>query len=600
MKILVSCVPFDRGKSGISVYIRELTAALAARGHELTLIVEKDAVDHFPGFQKIVLPGFCRRAVFSMLYHLWILPFRINFRKYDMAIICAANRRAFCRYPVFTAAVVHDLSQYHVEAKYDRLRMFYIRRLLPRYVRKAQAPVAISRSTAADMTEYWHIPAGRISVIPDGLSVVGGGGDAGPWLRSHGISEPFVLYISRLEHPGKNHVNLIRAWNLLPPRLAERYDLVLAGSPWNGSDRIFQEAAMSPFSAHIHFPGFVASEMLPDLYRRAAGYVFPSFFEGFGLSLIEAMHFELPCCCSNTSSLKEIGEGAALLFDPGSAPDIADALTRLLTDETLRGELRAAGKRRAGEFTWDNAALSFAALDRRPRIFGVPCDNVTMEQALKRLDEIVEKRSGFAAFINAHCLNIACRDRDYAAILEKADAVWPDGSGVRLAGRLRGFPVPENVNGTDMFPLICSRPYRIYMLGAAPGVADTAMQKAKRLYPAAKFVGAAPGWFPDEAAERAVIAEINSLDPDILLVAMGVPLQEKWICRHRHELRCGAALAVGGLLDFVSERIPRAPLWMRRAGIEWCYRLYQEPVRLFRRYIIGNPLFILRVLFRRG
>ena len=81
---------------------------------------------------------------------------------------------------------------------------------------------------------------------------------------------------------------------------------------------------------------------------------------------------------------------------------------------------------------------------------------------------------------------------------------------------------------------------------------------------------------------------------------MGVPIQEKWIDRHRHELSCGAALAVGGLLDFISGRIPRAPLWMRRLGVEWCYRLCREPRRMFRRYVLGNPLFLLRVMLRRG
>ena len=238
-------------------------------------------------------------------------------------------------------------------------------------------------------------------------------------------------------------------------------------------------------------------------------------------------------------------------------------------------------------------------IDLRPVIFGVPCDNVTMAEALDKLDDLVHGRNGFAAFINAHCLNIACRDPEYRAVLEAADAVWPDGSGVKLAGRILGFRVPENVNGTDMFPLLCANPYRIYMLGAAPGVAETAMKKAAAAFPEAKFVGASPGFFADEADERAVIDRINALDPDVLLVAMGVPLQEKWIHRHRAELKCGVALAVGGLLDFVSGRIPRAPMWMRKCGIEWCYRLYREPVRLFRRYVIGNPLFVLRLLFRR-
>lgn len=601
MKILVSCVPFDGGKSGISVYIRHLTAALAAQGEKLTLIVEADAAEFFPGYDRIVLPRFCRRALFSMLYHLFVLPFRIRFRDYDMAILTAANRRAFCRYPIFTAAVVHDLSQYHIPTKYDRFRMFYIRHLLPHYVRKARAVVAISRSTAADLREYWRIPAAKIHVIPDGLSLPPeSGAEAASWLREKGVTRPYILYISRLEHPGKNHVNLIRAFNELPAEIADGFDLLLPGAPWSGADAVFAEAAASPRAKQIHFPGFVPSELLPDLYRRAACYVFPSFFEGFGLSLIEAMHYGTPCCCSATSSLGEIGEGAAELFDPESPGAIAAALAAVLGSPERREELRTAGLRRAAEFSWERAAAAFRELPRRPLILGVPCDNETMEEALERLDELARKRSGFAAFINAHCLNVAVSDPEYRAVLNRADAVWPDGSGVRLAGRILRFPVPENVNGTDMFPLIAAKPYRIYMLGAAPGVAELAMKKARERFPSAHFVGASHGYFADAAAERAAIERINAADPDILLVAMGVPRQELWIDRHRGELRCGVALAVGGLLDFVSERIPRAPAWMRRCGIEWCYRLYQEPVRLFRRYIIGNPLFVLRVWRSRG
>ena len=111
MKILFSCVPFDGGKSGISVYMKHLVDALSTQNQQLTLIVEADAVSFFPEYPKIVLPRCCRKALVSMLYHLFILPFRIRFRDFDMVILGAANRRAFCRYPIFTAAVVHDLSQ---------------------------------------------------------------------------------------------------------------------------------------------------------------------------------------------------------------------------------------------------------------------------------------------------------------------------------------------------------------------------------------------------------------------------------------------------------------------------------------------------------
>ena len=603
MRILVSCIPFDRGRSGISVYIRHVVSELARAGHELTLVIEPEAAEEpaFSGFPRIVAPRWTKRPALSMLWHLFILPRRIRPRDYDMAILCAANRRALRRYPVFTVAVVHDLSQYHVPTKYDRFRMFYIKHLLPHFVRKAQAVAAISRSTAADLERFWKIPRGRLHVIYNGLSVreERDRADLAPWLAGHGIDRPYILYISRLEHPGKNHVNLIRAYGMLPRELAERFELVLPGAEWSGSEAVFAAAAASPYAGNIRLTGFVDAELLPELYRHAACYVFPSFFEGFGLSLIEAMHYGVPCACSNCSSLGELGEGAALLFDPEQPAGIAAALEKLLVSEETRAELRAAGLKRAAEFSWEKTAAELTALAARPRVFGVPCDTVTMAAALDKLDGLVKKRGGFAAFVNAHCLNVACRDPEYRKVLESADAVWPDGSGVRLAGRIRGFAVPENVNGTDMFPLICAKPYRIFMLGAAPGVAETALRKAAAKFPEARFVGSAPGFFADAADERAVIDRINALDPDILLVAMGVPRQEKWICRHRAELKCGVALAVGGLLDFVSERIPRAPMWMRKCGIEWCYRLYREPCRLFRRYVIGNPLFVLRLLFRK-
>ena len=157
-----------------------------------------------------------------------------------------------------------------------------------------------------------------------------------------------------------------------------------------------------------------------------------------------------------------------------------------------------------------------------------------------------------------------------------------------------GFHVEENVNGTDMFPLLARKPYRIYLFGGSPDVAQKALANSRAINDKAEFVGCSDGFFKMKN-ETELIAELNDLKPDILLVALGVPKQEMWINEHLNDLPPCVAIGVGGLLDFVSERIPRAPLWMRKCNIEWCFRLYQEPVRLFKRYIIGNPLFILRV-----
>ena len=147
-----------------------------------------------------------------------------------------------------------------------------------------------------------------------------------------------------------------------------------------------------------------------------------------------------------------------------------------------------------------------------------------------------------------------------------------------------------------MLPFLCRRGWSIYLFGAAPGVAEKARERLLADFPMAKIVGADHGFCKTPEEESAVIGRINAAKPDILLVAMGVPKQEEWIVSHRAQLNCGIAIGVGGLFDFASGRIPRAPMWMRKLKIEWTYRLYNEPVRLFRRYVIGNPLFIWRVV----
>lgn len=612
MKILYSCIPFDGGKSGIAVCMRSQVAALRAAGHQVTVIIDSAQRGSFRDCRQLVVPRWAHRPLLSMLYHLFVLPFQIRKQDYDFCVLGAANRRAFARYPLFTAAIVHDLSQYHIPHKYGCLRMLYIRHLLPFFVRKAQMVVAISSSTAADLARFWHIPENRLRVIPDGLSLPEGrtSGDAVAALRrKYGFRRPYLLYISRLEHPGKNHVRLIQAFERLPRNLAEQYDLVMAGAQWPGADAIFNAAAHSPLGDHFFFPGFVAPEDLPALYANAAGYVFPSLFEGFGLSLIEAMHFGVPCACSNCSSLGEIGRDCAILFDPEDDADITAALQQLLADPEGNAARIAAGKARAAQYTWENNARQLVdaarmRLQRRPEVLGVPLDTVTMAAALEQLVRTIAAarsigRCAMAGFANAHCLNLACRDGEYRMLLNCAEAVWPDGSGVKLAGRILGFAVPENVNGTDMFPLLCNGRFSLFLLGGRPGVARRARENMEKTHPEARILGAAAGYFGTPEEEQRVIAQINAANPDLLLVGMGVPLQEKWIAAHRGVLRCGVAIGVGGLFDFASGRIPRAPRWLRRLGMEWLYRLWQEPFRLFRRYIIGNPLFLWRVLGQR-
>ena len=586
MKILLSAIPFDNGKSGISVYIREVVKALEAAGHELTLIVEDDGAKEFGRFDLIKIKK--RNALFSMLYSLFILPFRVKWKKFDFCIMLAANRRVFCRYPIFTIAVVHDLSQYHVPVKYDKFRMFYIKKVLPHYVRKAQSIVAISNSTRSDLIKYWHIPEEKITVVYNGFT---------PPKKVKVEKKPQILYISRIEHPGKNHLNLLKAFELLPETLRNEYQLVMPGAAWNGAEAVFEYAKNSPCADKFQFTGFVDFAKLPELYAESTMYIFPSHFEGFGLSLLEAMHAGLPCACSNNSSLGELGQGAAELFDPASPEEISRSMEKILSDKAYQQELAAKGMEKAAGFSWKNTADDLLEIyrSRKAIVLDVPFFSGTMDEALQTIDELVKtKKSHHVAFINAHCLNLAHKDPAYAQVLKACSAVFADGIGAKIGAAMLGFKVEENVNGTDMFPLLAEKPYRIYLFGGSPEVAETALEKARAIGGKAEFVGCADGFFKTRS-EAELFAELDELKPDVVLVAMGVPKQEMWINKNLSRLPGCVAIGVGGLLDFVSERIPRAPLWMRKANIEWCFRLYCEPVRLFKRYIIGNPLFIARV-----
>jgi N-acetylglucosaminyldiphosphoundecaprenol N-acetyl-beta-D-mannosaminyltransferase len=242
--------------------------------------------------------------------------------------------------------------------------------------------------------------------------------------------------------------------------------------------------------------------------------------------------------------------------------------------------------------------------DPRPRperlvLMDVALRNVSMAQAVAEV-AVATQGTGLAqfAFVNADCLNHASENARYRGLLNGARAVFADGSGIRLATRcFTPYAIRDNVNGTDMFPLLCAELARqgrsVFMLGAGPGVAEAAASAIKARIPALAIAGTHHGLLRAGDAPR-VVAAINDSRADVLLVAMGAPRQELWIAEHAKALQVPVAIGVGGLFDFVSGSIPRAPLWMRRLGVEWLFRLRQEPARMWRRYILGNPRFLWR------
>jgi len=231
--------------------------------------------------------------------------------------------------------------------------------------------------------------------------------------------------------------------------------------------------------------------------------------------------------------------------------------------------------------------------------FGVPIVNTTMPEAVDWIAaRAVAGDPALLAFVNPDCLNIAYVDAEYRRILLDAARVLPDGIGIHIGCRMLGVALQANVNGTDLFPQLCERAAQtglgLFLLGARPGIAEAVAANMQAQFPALRIGGVQDGYF-DPADEDVVVDRINASGAAILLVAFGVPRQEKWLARNHARLTAPVRMGVGGLFDFYSGRIPRAPVWMREIGLEWSWRLMQEPGRMWRRYVIGNPLFLYRV-----
>jgi N-acetylglucosaminyldiphosphoundecaprenol N-acetyl-beta-D-mannosaminyltransferase len=229
-------------------------------------------------------------------------------------------------------------------------------------------------------------------------------------------------------------------------------------------------------------------------------------------------------------------------------------------------------------------------------LFDLPIANVTLQEAVCLiLKYLAGDKTARISFVNAHCINVSRRDEEYRQILRESTAIFADGVGMKLAALLHGDPLRDNVNGTDLYPLLLTAledaGYRIFLLGAEPGVSEEMRRRALEKHPDLTICGTHHGFFsPEENA--VVVQKIREANADLLMAAMGVPQQEKWIAANAEAAGVKVAIGVGGLFNFYSGSIPRAPAWMRKSGLEWAHRLWMEPGRLWKRYLLGNAQFM--------
>ena len=236
-------------------------------------------------------------------------------------------------------------------------------------------------------------------------------------------------------------------------------------------------------------------------------------------------------------------------------------------------------------------------MTERVNILGVEVDAVTMSQAVEKIESFIdEKKSVIVATANAEMLLRATEDEELKNILNSAALVVADGAGTVWAAHQLGKNMPERVAGVDLVQELMKnavrKSHKFFLFGASPGIAEKAKLKAEELYPGIKIVGVRNGYFSAED-EPEIIAQIKNAKPDILLAALGVPKQEKWIAAHKDELNIPVSIGVGGTLDVMAGVVKRAPIFMQKLKLEWLYRAMLQPSRAGR--LIALPKFVLKV-----
>jgi N-acetylglucosaminyldiphosphoundecaprenol N-acetyl-beta-D-mannosaminyltransferase len=238
------------------------------------------------------------------------------------------------------------------------------------------------------------------------------------------------------------------------------------------------------------------------------------------------------------------------------------------------------------------------------RIFDIPIDLAQPGDLLTRITSWVDQpldRPRRVMYANAHVLNRSRENGELRQTLEAADLVYCDGYGVRLAAKALDVQTPHRMTGADwiwdLSTLCETAGHSIYLLGCDPGVAAEAAARLRKRYPRLRVAGSHHGYFEiGSAHDERVIEDINARRPDIVLVGMGTPKQELWVAHNAHRLDVDVVWTVGALFDYVSGRVPRAPGWLADNGLEWIFRLAIEPQRMWRRYLLGNPVFLSRVM----
>jgi glycosyltransferase involved in cell wall biosynthesis len=364
MKIGIDTFACDSGVSGVGVYMTQLLKRIPPSGALYELFgwdFDRFSFNEEAPDLEFIPQCFISGRTANSLWHLFKYPRFAETRKYDACFFPAAHKRLPFNSPCPAVGTVHDMAAYWGSRKTREHLGAVIRMVLPNALRRLDRIIAVSGWVKEELVEKAGVKESVIEVVPNGID------HAAFYLRPRNeesvvliqpfsFRRPYVLYASRLDHPVKNHIRLIKAFGIFKERTKYPHRLVLAGSDRHGADRIKEAAAESPHRNDIFFTGQFPSKSLPELTSGADIVVFPSMYEGFGMGVLEAMASGVPVACARAASLPETAEHAALYFDPLDPEDMADRMVTLTTNREIYRECRALGLERVKAFSWDRCA----------------------------------------------------------------------------------------------------------------------------------------------------------------------------------------------------------------------------------------------------
>lgn len=600
---------FHPGVGGLENFVEQLATRQAAAGHRVR-VATLDRIFHDPG--KRCLPARGEHHGVEIVR----MPFKGS-QRYPLAPqALAAVRDAdlihvhgvdfFADYLAATATahrrpMVLSTHGGFFHTRFARLaKQLYFQTVSRATLSQFGAVIACS---IADEQLFKRIAGSRVTLIPNPVDIDKFAGLADPYSMT-------MIYFGRLS-PNKEMERLLDWF----AELADRnpvWRLIIAGKPMGvepGSIRA--RAGKLGIADRVMVHESPSDDELRELIGRSSMYVTASSYEGFGLAAVEAASAGLFPVLSDIPPFRDtcrrMGMGQLVDFaKPASWPASYQALQT--ANQQFRSNFSAERARETLEpFAWSAVISRFDEVYARVlghskrRIGAVSVEVTDRESATEKvLTAANERRQMMVTFANAHTVNLAQRSPDLQSALDQA-LVLNDGVGLEIASRaLFGAAFPENLNGTDFTPhlLRCAGgDLRLFLLGSPPGVAEQAAQRIETRFPRARVVGMHHGFFgADEESE--ILEAIRRSGANLVLAAMGQPRQEIWAARYYRQIDA-PVVCVGAFLDIIAGRFPRAPVALRKMRMEWAYRLAREPRRLSKRYLLGNALFLSRVLLQR-